>query len=353
MLLKAKSFTIVKVNIIFMTEYIFLTGHRKSGTTLLHKLFDGCEHLNIYPVDLSLLYAFLPCKNKELSINEWKSRIDLVLTKSLSSIENSPIPPSNKIFKINNFLKVFWNHHEPRNLTKDISILDAISESWCTYLDLNHKLPFLIKETSQSIYSLELHKKNKDIKYIQIIRDPRDNYSSIKSGVSSYYNKMSENEMESLASLINRARMDFLIGNQLKTAYESWFKCIKFEDLVYNPKDMMFNLSQFLNIKFDLNFIKPTFLGKPFFGNNYQKKLDGISKENVGRWTERISEFEAGVIEYWLQDVMKLFGYEFSMTSDKASIFFSDFYKWYNCRYFYRDSFSNDIQKYRYTEIKK
>lgn len=74
-----------------MKEYIFLTGHRKSGTTLLHKLFDGCVHFNIYPVDLSLLYAFLPCKNKELPINNWKSRVNLVLTKSLSSIENSPI----------------------------------------------------------------------------------------------------------------------------------------------------------------------------------------------------------------------------------------------------------------------
>ena len=87
-------------------------------------------------------------------------------------------------------------HNEPSKLTKDISILKAISEPWCTtYLDLNHKLPFLIKETSQSIYSLKLHKKNIDIKNIQIIRDPRDNYSSIKSVVSSYYNKMSENEI--------------------------------------------------------------------------------------------------------------------------------------------------------------
>ena len=208
-------------------------------------------------------------------------------------------------------------------------------------MDLNNKLPFLIKETSQSIYSLELHKKNKNIKYIQIIRDPRDNYSSIKSGVSTYYNQMSENELESLASLINRARMDFLIGNQLKNDYSDWFRCVKFEDSVRNPKNVMTDLAHFLNIPFDLNFIKPTFLGKPFHGNNYQKKIHGISSENVGRWTERISEFEAGVIEYWLQDVMKFFGYEFSMTSEKASIFFSDFYKWYNCRYFYRDSFSN------------
>ena len=105
----------------------------------------------------------------------------------------------------------------------------------------------------------------------------------------------------------------------------------------------MTDLSHFLNIPFDLNLTKPTFLGKPFEGNNYQKKIDGISSENVGRWNERISEFEVGVIEFWLQDVMNFFDYEFSMTSNKASILYSDFYKWYNCRYFYRDSFSNDI----------
>ena len=72
---------------------------------------------------------------------------------------------------------------------------------------------------------------------------------------------------------------------------------------------------------------------------HYQKKIEGISSENVGRWTERISECEVGVIEFWLQDVMKIFDYELSMTSDKASLF-SEFYKWYNCRYFYRDSFN-------------
>ena len=323
-----------------MKEYIFLTGHRKSGTTLLHKLFDECKNINIYPVDISLLYAFLPCKNKELPANEWKSRIDLVLTKSLSVIENHSIPPTNKIFKIDNFLKVLWDRNQIYEFSKENLILNAISEAWCAYLDLNNKLPFLIKETSQSIYSLELHKNNRNIKYIQIIRDPRDNYSSIKSGVKSYYKKMSEDEMESLASLINRARMDFLIGNQLKNSYSSWFKCVKFEDLVHNPKTVMADLSHFLNIPFDLNFIKPTFLSKPFNGNNYQKKIEGISTENVGRWTERISEFEVGVIEFWLQDVMKFYDYELSMTSDKASSLFADFYKWYNCRYFYRDSFN-------------
>ena len=40
----------------------------------------------------------------------------------------------------------------------------------------------LIKETSQSIYFYEYLKIFKNIKMIHIVRDPRDNFASIKSG---------------------------------------------------------------------------------------------------------------------------------------------------------------------------
>ena len=36
---------------------------------------------------------------------------------------------------------------------------------------------------------------NSNLKMLQIIRDPRDNYAAIKAGVSSYYKKIGENEM--------------------------------------------------------------------------------------------------------------------------------------------------------------
>ena len=43
---------------------IFITGHRKSGTTLLSNLFDGHEDFAVYPTDLSLMYAYFPYFNK-------------------------------------------------------------------------------------------------------------------------------------------------------------------------------------------------------------------------------------------------------------------------------------------------
>ena len=42
----------------FIVKIIFLTGHRKYGTTLLSNLLDNVNGLCVYPTDLALLYAY-------------------------------------------------------------------------------------------------------------------------------------------------------------------------------------------------------------------------------------------------------------------------------------------------------
>ena len=43
-----------------MKQTIFLTGHRKSGTTLLKSLLDGHPKISSYPTDLTLMYSYFP-----------------------------------------------------------------------------------------------------------------------------------------------------------------------------------------------------------------------------------------------------------------------------------------------------
>ena len=45
-----------------MKEYkvLFITGHRKSGTSMLNNLFDGHEDFLVYPNDITILYAYFP-----------------------------------------------------------------------------------------------------------------------------------------------------------------------------------------------------------------------------------------------------------------------------------------------------
>jgi len=45
---------------------IFITGHRKSGTTLLHSLFDNHPDIDVYPTDFTFFYSYFPYYTKNL-----------------------------------------------------------------------------------------------------------------------------------------------------------------------------------------------------------------------------------------------------------------------------------------------
>lgn len=106
----------------------------------------------------------------------------------------------------------------------------------------------------------------------------------------------------------------------------------------------MENLSNFLEISFVETLLKPTILKNDYYGNSHEnKKFVGVSKQNVKRWKERISKEEAMIIEFFLKDLMSYWNYELEFNELDSQKAFSKFYEWYNCKYFFYDSFkSND-----------
>lgn len=308
---------------------------------MLHKLFDGHPQLNVYPVDISLLYAYLPCQELNLSNDQAKNRINLVVKKSTASIEGRKVSGACSGFAADEFCSHFWEQVDANNIREPSAIITAIASAWCRYTNADPEKPFLFKETSQSIHAHRLLRRHLRIKIIQIARDPRDNFAAIKSGVADYYSQMGENEKESLASLINRSRMDLRAAYELHQNALEWFHVLRFEDLVDQTEKTAEALASFCGIDFDPILLAPTLLGAPFSGNSHEgKEFAGVSSTNVGRWRERISHFEAAVIEFWMQDVMDEWGYKRAINSVDAMNAFSEFYNWYNCRYFYHDSFA-------------
>ena len=322
-------------------KYILLTGHRKSGTTLLHKLFDAHPQLNIYPVDISLLYAFLPCQEPHLTDKQVKDRVNLVIKKSTLKIEGKRVSDFCRNFSADEFASCVWEHSDASGFREPHVVISTIATAWSQYTGADREKPFLFKETSQSIHAHQLLRDELPIKVVQIMRDPRDNYSAIKAGVAKYYSQMGEDEKESLASLINRSRMDLLAAYELREQKNDWFCSLRFEDLVSQTEENVKMLSSFCDVDFAPILLEPTLLGDSFSGNSHEgKQFKGVSSTNVGRWRERISHFEAAVIEFWMQDVMDKWGYKREITAVDAMNAFSEFYNWYNCRYFYHDSFA-------------
>ena len=63
------------------TPLVILTGHRKSGTSMFHRLFDGVDGVNLYPPDISILYAYFPyfTSRNSISDNELRNRLVCVV----------------------------------------------------------------------------------------------------------------------------------------------------------------------------------------------------------------------------------------------------------------------------------
>ena len=70
-------------------------------------------------------------------------------------------------------------------------------------------LPLAIAAISCCLFNNSIFKKKDSIKFIHLIRDPRDNYASLKSGIKSHYSKIGESNLILLSSMINRAKLDF------------------------------------------------------------------------------------------------------------------------------------------------
>lgn len=317
---------------------IFLTGHRKSGTSVFHRLFDGHPEICCYPVDISIFYAYFPCfTNQKISSSDLRNRLVLVLTKTLRRSMDSF---EKRGLSLSEFVNQLVFDIEDKSLRDKASVLRHVQDAWLKNFGSEFDSYFLLKETSQAVFFNEFQQKISGLKMIALVRDPRDNYAAIKAGVQNYYSKFGETDRSSLSSVINRVQLDLKSAYINQKLYPESFLVVKFEDLLVNPEATMKTVCNFIDIPFHEIILQPTFGGQAYRGNSHEGKIfDGLSNVNQGKWGQRISETEAMVIEYWLQDVMEIWGYDLVFDVKKSQQAFSGFYEWYNCEYFYHDSF--------------
>ena len=304
---------------------------------MLHNLFDGHEDACIYPVDLSIFYAYFPkyTSDDSYSAKDLLDRIKTILEKNLAGVFSE-----NKDLEFNRFWKRFSELVKPEELRNKKSILTAILTAWKQEIGDDSSRPFIVKETTQSVYIHEILAAFPTCRIIHLLRDPRDNYGALKSGVKNYYSKMGEDERKTLASLINRVRLDFQSARINLQNHPENFTTVRFEDLVTDTENQMKKLAGFCGLPFRESMLEPTRYGKFFTGNSHEnKKFEGVSDENVARWRDRISENEARIIEYWLGDLMEHFGYKLAFPHAESQAEFSEFYGWYNAQYFQNDPY--------------
>jgi hypothetical protein len=318
----------------FQENAIFICGHRKTGTTLMLNLLDNHPQLSVFPVDSNFFYKCYPiCFDQNYSTEEILDVIKNGVIKQLLN-DYDKFSSSDKAdlnFNFENFQRDFMELQttplSPKNL------LSALSFSFKkNFKNLSTQKKWVEKTTSTEIYATDIFNWFPNAKFIHIIRDPRDNWASLKSGWNFRYEKFNESSNQLLQSLIDRGKlgMELAIHNVSLFGKER-YKVIKYEDLGNKPKTIMRDICDFLNIEFDPIVLTPTIMGKPWKGNNFDGlEFNEISNVNVGNWKQRIDSKEAMLVEYHFQDLMSHFDYPLNYSLHERVSAAKEHYKWFN-----------------------
>lgn len=311
-----------------LLKKIFICGHRKSGTTLFQNIFDSHEEILTYPIDLNVLYAFYP---KYILVDNFEKR-----NERLSKVIFEELRNRTDLKNLDLVEKDFFSLLGSKN--NDIKfIINCLQNIWEKYFRLKNHKYFLLKETSIEIYLPELDNYFNNSIFICLIRDPRDNFASLKEGVDNYYSKIGEDHNMTLFSLLNRVGISFRFIKNFSDKFLN-FHIYKFEDLTTNPKQTFLSISKILGISFKEHMLSPTVNGSITSGNNFMgAELTSISSLNTNNWKNRLNEEEIEIIEYYLKDLMTFFDYKCECIVNPQTI--STWYKWMNYKYLFHDRF--------------
>lgn len=330
-----------------MTSYldspVFLCGHRKSGTTALLGLFDGHPELMTYPADSGFFYrAFPACE--QLAIEE---AIDLVIRHTVRESLGPEGDAVGRLLAAGNIdekdIRRLFDVEAIAQTYKSLALatdgsppahLKSLMQAYATHCGQNPASwsHWVEKTTSTEIYAVEVGEWFPKAKFIHLVRDPRDNYSSLKSGWQRRYQHQEDSRFTLLQSLLDRGGLGMRMAATNQEALgQDRYMVLRFEDLVESPAHHLAALADFIGIAYHPTLEMPTVNGVPWPGNNFDgMTFKGLSAANVGRWSERIEEWETSIIEGHLGNVMERFGYELSTSSAERAKGCIAHYKWFN-----------------------
>ncbi|MCL2935002.1 MAG: sulfotransferase [Trichodesmium sp. MAG_R03] len=271
--------------------YFFIGGCPRSGTTLLQNII--CSNTKVNPLigEVGYLYHLVNAYNT--------GKIDF--------------ESQSKYY--------FSDLEELRNFSAEL-VNKFLKHIWKRYTNTTHivlKYP-LMGELFPDIYELV-----EDVKFILIIRDPRDTIASLIN----VGNKMASlGETRHLTPMFTERKLSEFIEFYCRAYAPSW-NCkspgfqtkvgyIKYEHLVLNPERAIKQLQHFtgLNlggfIKDDkcqgskINYSQLSDAEKPWYSELYGK---GISPASIGRYRQVLQQEEINFIQREGADIFRIFGY--------------------------------------------
>ena len=278
------------------TTAVFLTGYSKSGTTLLLSLLDGHPELCIFPKESE----FFKTARSEIQSDRgqgvatfWKRSFE---NQQFGMEEAVQLPVAQEEYLAE--LDLEW-------LKCGYELGYFLQSAVLAYGNLTGQSgrKFWVEKTpGTEAYASEISKHYPRAKMIYIVRDPRANYSAIKTW------KIRNGEPSSALNFAYWWARSIVDARRA----EKYFPVltVRYEELVVDTLSCSRRICEFLGISFHDALTSPTIGGTAFGGNSqYWKSLDGVDTRPLGRWRNELSSPEVELIEGLLIGLMNELDY--------------------------------------------
>ncbi|MBU0595812.1 sulfotransferase [Candidatus Bipolaricaulota bacterium] len=287
--------------------YVQIGGNVKTGTSLLSALLDGHPEVVGYPGETGMTgYLFpiisdpllsLACKVERICRIRFRGHtqppapgitweeLERAFCLFCADIANDPFELHRAL------LCAFYQLADPDALLR--------ARFWVD------KSPFA------HLFAEEIFGAYPAAKFLQMIRDPKDNYASI---ASKHQRKRVKTRRKMELSLYRyrvwSAQAFWYAQRNSREFGPDRYMVIRFEDLCQRPREVVPRICEFLGIEETPALYMPTRAGLPYGGNNFEgKSFDGIYAGNVGNWRSRMPEYYGRVMECQRLDLLTGFGY--------------------------------------------
>lgn len=265
-------------------KLFFVVGCGRSGTTLLKTILNEHENVAVTPETFFYDSVVAKEKTKDLDLN---GKVEKLFSKWW--IKDFGL---NKSDVINNL-----------NSIKCDDEWDAVFLSFIKSYADKHKVDCVGEKTPRHIAKAEYFIKSfPGVKVVNIIRDPRAVYSS--------YRKTKVGTI-SVANVINEWKNAYSVHVKLEKSAS--YYCIRYEDLVNSPEDVIKNILEFIGVPFDPSVL--TFYQRSGAGYSPEQRHHGntfkpIFNASVDEWQKCLNRYQKSLIENRLYNEMKSVGYD-------------------------------------------
>ena len=139
-------------------------------------------------------------------------------------------------------------------------------------------------------------------KFIHVLRDPRDNYFSLKRRMYDKTSAQYDNPSYNPLSFISNRILSSLTHAHKNMVYFDNYFVIKYENLIYGQKEFLADLISKIGLAWDDSLLIPTIEGENWFGNStdptLKSRLNSFDTRPIGKWVSNLDKNEKSICEW-------------------------------------------------------